>query len=92
MAQAAARGEEPFSPIPGVCRKATVFRIHPELGGITGIVATVIGKQPKDIFVWILEGKVSGLIREVGRLEDGGAGVSVEPAGASYPATTEVKK
>lgn len=42
-------GEEPFSPILGVRRKATVFRVHPELGGIAGVVAPVIGKQPKDI-------------------------------------------
>jgi hypothetical protein len=85
-------GEQPFSPILGVRRKATVFRIHPELGGITGVIAPVIGKQPRDIFVWVLEGQVPGLIREVGPLEDGGPIVSVEPAGASYPAATEVKK
>ena len=85
-------GEEPFSPIIGVQRKATVFRIHPELGGIVGVVAPVVGKQPKDIFVWILEGKVPGLIREVGPLENGGPVVSVEPAGASYPTAAEVKK
>jgi hypothetical protein len=85
-------GEEPFSPIAGVHRKATVFRIHPELGGIAGVVAPVIGKQPKDVFVWILEGQVPGLIRVVGPLEDGGAVVSVEPSGASYPTAAEVKR
>lgn len=85
-------GEQPFSPILGVHRKATVFRVHPELGGVAGVVAPVIGKQPKDIFVWILEGQVPGLIREVGPLEEGGPVVSVEPAGASYPAAGEVKK
>jgi hypothetical protein len=65
-------GEEPFSPILGIRRRATVFRVHPELCGVAGLVAPVIGKQPKDIFVWILEGQVPGLIREVGPLEDGG--------------------
>jgi hypothetical protein len=85
-------GEEPFSPIHGVRRKATVFRIHPELGGVAGVVAPVIGKQPKDIFVWVLEGQVPGLIREVGPLEDGGPVVSVESAGTSYPTAAEVKK
>ena len=33
-----------------------------------------------------------GLVREIGPLEDGGPVVSVEPAGASYPAATTVKK
>jgi hypothetical protein len=85
-------GEEPFSPILGVRRQANVFRIHPELGGVAGVVAPVIGKQPKDVFVWILEGEVPGLVREIGPLEQGGAVVSVEPAGASYPPAAVVKK
>lgn len=85
-------GEEPFSPVLGVRRKATVFRIHPELGGIAGVVAPVLGKAPKDVFVWVLEGKIPGLVREIGPLEQGGPVVSVEPAGASYPPATVVKK
>ena len=59
-------GQEPFSPVSGVRRKATVFRIHPELGGIAGVVAPVLGKEPKDVFVWVLEGEVPGLVREIG--------------------------
>ena len=85
-------GEEPFSPVLGVRRKATVFRIHPELGGMAGVVAPVLGKQPKDVFVWILEGEVPGLVRVIGPLEEGGPVVSVEPAGASYPPAAIVKK
>ena len=85
-------GEEPFSPVLGVRRKATVFRIHPELGGVAGIVAPVLGKQPKDVFIWILEGPVPGLVREIGPLEEGGPIISVEPAGASYPPAAVVKK
>ncbi len=85
-------GDEPFSPVQGVRRKATVFRIHPELGGAVGVVAPVLGKQPKDVFVWVLEGEVPGLVREIGPLEEGGPIVSVEPAGASYPPAAAVKK
>ena len=85
-------GEEPFSPVLGVRRKATVFRVHPELGGIAGVVAPIIGKQPKDVFIWVLEGEVPGLVREIGPLEEGGQIVSVEPAGASYPPAAQVKK
>ena len=85
-------GEQPFSPVLGVRRTATVFRVHPELGGVAGIVAPVVGKQPKDVFVWILEGEVPGLVREIGPLEDGGQVVSVEPAGASYPPAARTKK
>ncbi len=85
-------GEEPFFPVMGVRRKATVFRVHPELGGVAGVIAPVIGKQPKDVFVWILEGEVPGLVREIGPLEQGGPVISVEPAGASYPPAGAVKK
>ena len=85
-------GEEPFSPVLGVRRKATVFRVHPELGGVAGVVAPVIGKQPKDYFIWILGGQVPGLVRAIGPLELGGPIVSVEPAGASYPPAAKVKK
>jgi hypothetical protein len=85
-------GEESFTPVQGVHRKATVFRIHPELGGVAGVVAPVIGKQPKDIFVWILEGQVPGLLREIGQLEEGGQVVSVESSGTSYSPAAEVKK
>jgi hypothetical protein len=85
-------GEEAFSPVLGVRRKATVFQIHPELGGVAGVIAPVIGKQPKDVFIWILEGEVPGLVREIGPLETGGPVVSLEPAGATYPAAIRVKK
>ncbi len=85
-------GEEPFSPVLGVRRKATIFRIHPELGGVAGVVAPLLGKQPKDVFVWVLEGDVPGLVRAIGPLEQGGPVVSIEPAGASYPPAAVVKK
>ena len=35
-------GEQPFQTM-GQTRKATVFRIHPELGGIVGLIAPLIG-------------------------------------------------
>ena len=85
-------GDEPFFPVQGVRRKATVFRIHPELGGAVGVVAPVFGKQPKDMFVWVLEGEVPGLVRAIGPLKEGGPIVSVGPAEAPYPLAAAVKK
>ena len=40
------QGEEPFS-IAGSRRKAMRFTVKIELGGVTGVVAPLIGKQPK---------------------------------------------
>ena len=50
----------------GQSRKAAVFRIHPELGGIVGAIAPLIGLQPKDVMVWILAGDQPAVVRIVG--------------------------
>jgi hypothetical protein len=64
--------------------KATVFRIHPELGGIVGVIARLIGLQPKDVMVWVLEGEEPAVVRIVGQLGGYGPVVSSELEGASF--------
>jgi hypothetical protein len=76
-------GEQPFR-IAGRTGKATVFRVHPDLGGLTAVIAPIIDKQPKDIMLWVLEGDVPAFIREVGQLSEGGPIVSIEFAGTSF--------
>ena len=68
----------------GQSRKATVFRIHPELGGIVGAIAPLIGLQPKDVMVWILEGDQPAVVRIVGQLGGYGPLVSSELEGTSF--------
>ena len=46
-------GEVPFT-IGGTKRKAIDFVLHPELGGVTGMIAPLVGKQPPDYHIWIL--------------------------------------
>jgi hypothetical protein len=46
------RGQDSFSVV-GAPYKATLFVLKVELGGITGVVAPLIGKQPPDTKVWI---------------------------------------
>ena len=60
-------GEQPFR-MTGQTHEATVFRIHPELGGIVGVIAQLIGLQPKDVMVWVLEGEQPAVVRIVGQL------------------------
>ena len=60
-------GEQPFHTTRQTL-KATVFRIHPELGGIVGVIASLIGLQPKDVMVWVLEGEEPAVVRIVGQL------------------------
>ncbi len=76
-------GEQPFH-MAGRTLKATVFRIHPELGGIVGVIAQLIGLQPKDVMVWVLEGEEPAVVRIVGQLGGYGPVVSSELEGTSF--------
>ena len=76
-------GEQPFHTA-GQTLTATVFRIHPELGGIVGVIAPLIGLQPKDVLVWVLEGDEPAVVRIVGQLGGYGPVVSSDLEGASF--------
>lgn len=68
----------------GQTLKATVFRVHPELGGIVSLIARLLGLQPKDLTVWILEGEEPAVAVIVGQLGGYGPVVSSELEGASF--------
>jgi hypothetical protein len=76
-------GEQPFQKS-GQTLKATVFRIHPELGGILGMIATLVGLQPKDVMVWVLEGETPAVMRVIGQLGGSGPVLSSELEGTSF--------
>ena len=76
-------GEQPFRTT-GQTLKATVFRIHPDLGGIVGVIASLIGLKPKDVMVWILEGEEPAVVRIVGQLGGYGPVVSSDLEGTSF--------
>jgi hypothetical protein len=67
----AADGEDRVS-IGGRRRKATNYRIKVELGGVAGVIAPVIGKQPADVHFWILGGDAPAFLREEGQFYEGG--------------------
>ena len=77
-------GEQTFTST-GVQRKAQVFRIKIDLGGIIGVVAPIVGKQPQDVSIWVVEGPAPQLVRVVEQLYDDGPVVSVELAGCTFP-------
>jgi hypothetical protein len=64
-------GEEPFSLV-GSSRKAMRFEIKIELGGVAGMVAPLIGKQPPNIQIWIIGGEAPAFVKEEGFLYQGG--------------------
>jgi hypothetical protein len=64
--------------------KATVFRIHPELGGIVSVIARLLGLQPKDVMVWVLEGEEPAVAVVVGQLGGYGPVISSQLEGTSF--------
>lgn len=76
-------GEQPFH-ASGENLKAAVFRIHPELGGIVGVIARLIGLQPKDVMVWVQEGEEPAVVRIVGQLGGYGPVISSELEGTGF--------
>src|SRR5262249_46975614 len=55
-------GEEPFS-TGGTGRKATHYIVHVDIGGLSGLIAPLIGKQPPDSHVWILGGDTPAFVK-----------------------------
>ena len=52
-------------------RKATDFTLHIELGGVTGVIAPIIGRQPSDYHIWLQAGNPPAFVREEGALYEG---------------------
>ncbi len=53
-------------------RPAREFQAKAELGGVAGVVAPLVGKQPKDWKFLILQGQAPAFVREEGQFyEDG---------------------
>jgi len=55
----------------GSPHKATHYVVKVELGGVAGVVAPIVGKQPQDTYVWILGGKAPAFVKMEGPLYQG---------------------
>ena len=77
-------GEERFS-VGHTDYRATHYLVKVDIGGITGVVATLIGKQPPDLNIWILKSEVPAFIRFFGPLDEGGPEWIIELASPNWP-------
>ncbi len=77
-------GGDSFS-IGGSAFKAMRYAVKVDLGGISGIVAPVIGKQPPDTHVWIVEGKAPIFVKSEGPLFQDGPLWRIELASPVWP-------
>ncbi len=80
----ASQGEDTFRTA-GAPHRATRFDLKVEIGGLAGVVAPLLGKQPKDILIWILDGKAPAFVRMEGQLYQGGPVWRIEMATPVWP-------
>lgn len=80
-------GNEDFS-IAGVAVPANRYVIHIEIGGLGGLIAPIIGKQPPDMHEWVVAGEVPILARMEAAFYQGGPTWTVEQASPEMPSKT----
>ncbi len=65
------QGQEHFS-TGTIQHKAKHYVVKVEIGGAAGLLAHVMGKQPPDTHVWVLEGEAPAFVKSEGPLYEGG--------------------
>ena len=78
------QGEDSFS-FAGSTRKATHFVVKVDIGGVAGVVAPLVGKQPSDTHIWILGGEAPTFVKSEGALYVGGPIWRIELASPVWP-------
>ncbi len=58
----AADGKEPFK-LSGLRYQALKYDVKVDIGGVAGLVAPVVGKQPPDSYVWVTDGSAPTIVR-----------------------------
>lgn len=77
-------GREPFS-AGSLGREATHYVLKADIGGISGLLAPLVGKQPPDSHVWILEGDAPAFVKSEQSLFLGGPIWRIELASPLWP-------
>jgi hypothetical protein len=71
--------------INGRAQKAMNYTIKAEIGGVEGIVAPIIGKQPQDAHIWVLGGPVPAIVAEEAPLYLNGPVWRIELTSPGWP-------
>lgn len=79
-----ASGDEPFS-TGGASRTATHYVLKVEIGGLSGLLAPLLGKQPPDSHVWILGGEAPAFVKSEQPLYPGGPLWRIELVSPVWP-------
>src|SRR5712672_366322 len=78
------QGEDPVL-VGGSSRKARHYLVKVELGGVAGVVAPLVKKQPPDSHVWIMAGEFPVFVRSSGALYEGGPIWTIEQTSPAWP-------
>jgi len=79
------QGEESFSSS-SIKLKANHYVVKVKIGGVAGLLAPLLGKQPPDMQVWVLGGEAPTFVKFEGPLYQGGPIWRVELAApATFP-------
>jgi hypothetical protein len=79
--------EETFS-VAGARHKATVFTVKVEIGGMAGMIAPLIGKQPTDTKVWMIGEGAPAFVRVDEALYVGGPMWTIQITGPEWGRTS----
>ena len=79
-----AHGEDPLT-LAGSQRKALHYSMKIALGGVVGMVAPWVGKQPPDIQVWVIGGDAPTFIRSQSILFEDGPVMTIEQIVPEWP-------
>jgi hypothetical protein len=77
-------GDDPFA-VGAVKYKATHFVVKVDIGGVAGVVAPIVGKQPPDIHVWVLHDDAPVFVKMEGPLYVGGPVWRIDLASPVWP-------
>src|SRR5215510_4374715 len=77
-------GRDQFT-IAGSPREATHYVLKVDIGGVAGVIAPIVGKQPPDSHVWIATGEVPVFVRGEQPFYAGGPVWRVELASPAWP-------
>lgn len=80
--------DDPFT-VAGIRHQARRYNIHVEIGGVAGVIAPVIGKQPSDIKVWVMAGEVPMFLKMEGQFYQQGPIWTAELASPTWPSATQ---
>jgi hypothetical protein len=83
-----ASGEERFA-TGGENRKATHYVLKVDIGGLSGLVAPLLGKQPPDSHVWVLGGDAPTFVKSEQTLYLGGPVWRIELVSPAWPRSAD---